>query len=200
MSSALKMAVVVALYLTPAIASGQIPSARTGDAIPRDMREIYDRGVQYLISKQTASGDFTGGEQGPGVTGMALMVLLASGEDEGQLEVLQGVPQRSGAGEARALKDAHALEVALRDRARELVVVEEWIRALLLAGVGLVTGVPVRRNVVVLVEQLSPAQHVPDARNCGGGRCTREREDGVVTTRARHGARRSGDDSPGEER
>jgi hypothetical protein len=63
-------------------ASGQLPSLRTGDAIPRDMREIYDRGVQYLVSKQSANGEWTGGgEQGPGVTGMALMVLLASGED-----------------------------------------------------------------------------------------------------------------------
>jgi hypothetical protein len=64
-----------------AVATAQLPAPRTGDAIPRDMREIYDRGVQYLISKQTERGDFTGGEQGPGVTGMALMVLLASGED-----------------------------------------------------------------------------------------------------------------------
>jgi hypothetical protein len=63
-------------------ASAQLPTTRTGDAIPRDMREIYDRGVQYLASKQAATGDWTGGgEQGPGVTGMALMVLLASGED-----------------------------------------------------------------------------------------------------------------------
>jgi hypothetical protein len=34
------------------------------------------------VSKQAPGGDWTGGgEQGPGVTGMALMVLLASGED-----------------------------------------------------------------------------------------------------------------------
>jgi hypothetical protein len=46
------------------------------------MREIYDRGLAYLVSKQNADGAWTGaGEQGPGVTGMALMVLLASGED-----------------------------------------------------------------------------------------------------------------------
>lgn len=68
--------------LTTGLASAQLPTTRTGDAIPRDMREIYDRGVQYLASKQSATGDWAGGgEQGPGVTGMALMVLLASGED-----------------------------------------------------------------------------------------------------------------------
>lgn len=63
-------------------ARAQLPTPRAGDAIPRDMREIYDRGIQFLISKQNTTGEFAGGgEQGPGVTGMALMVLLASGED-----------------------------------------------------------------------------------------------------------------------
>jgi hypothetical protein len=63
-------------------ARAQLPSSRSGDALPRDMREIYDRGVQFLASTQTEKGDWQGGgEQGPGVTGMALMVLLASGED-----------------------------------------------------------------------------------------------------------------------
>src|SRR6187399_2623275 len=68
--------------LCAASAVAQLPTPRTGDAIPRDMREIYDRGIQFLISKQNPTGEFAGGgEQGPGVTGMALMVLLASGED-----------------------------------------------------------------------------------------------------------------------
>ncbi|HMC10990.1 MAG TPA: squalene--hopene cyclase, partial [Pirellulaceae bacterium] len=76
----------VLLLLTFLLAGGQakaqLPTTRTGDAIPRDMREIYDRGVQYLVSKQLPGGEWTGGgDQGPGVTGMALMVLLASGED-----------------------------------------------------------------------------------------------------------------------
>jgi hypothetical protein len=63
-------------------AGAQLPSVRTGEAVPRDMREIYDRGLAYLVSKQQADGAWAGGgEQGPGVTGMALMVLLASGED-----------------------------------------------------------------------------------------------------------------------
>lgn len=60
---------------------GQLPQVRTGDAIPRDMREIYDRGLAYLVSKQNPDGAWTGGQDGPGTTGMALMVLLASGED-----------------------------------------------------------------------------------------------------------------------
>jgi hypothetical protein len=74
--------VVVSFALTASAARAQLPATRGGEAIPRDMREIYDRGLQYLASKQTDKGDWQdGGQQGPGVTGMALMVLLASGED-----------------------------------------------------------------------------------------------------------------------
>ncbi|MBI5759548.1 MAG: squalene--hopene cyclase [Planctomycetales bacterium] len=65
---------------TPAAA--QPPNARIGEAVPRDVREMYDRGLQYLATTQTATGDWTdGGQQGPGVTGLGLMVFLASGED-----------------------------------------------------------------------------------------------------------------------
>ncbi|MDB5335400.1 MAG: hypothetical protein JWN70_1019 [Planctomycetaceae bacterium] len=60
----------------------QLPSVRVSEAIPRDVREIYDRGLAYLVSTQSEDGSWAGhGENGPGVTGMALMVLLASGED-----------------------------------------------------------------------------------------------------------------------
>ena len=52
-----------------------------GDAVPRDVREIYDKGVAYLVKSQAKNGSWQGGHQGPGVTGMALMTMLASGED-----------------------------------------------------------------------------------------------------------------------
>jgi hypothetical protein len=77
-----KLAFLLVIALTACRASAQLPTTRTGEAVPRDIREVYDRGLQFLISKQSPGGDWTGGgEQGPGVTGMALMVLLASGED-----------------------------------------------------------------------------------------------------------------------
>src|SRR4029077_17998660 len=63
----------------PAIA--QVPGERYGEGVPRDVREMYDRGIQYLASTQTEGGDWTGGQQGPGCTGLALMTFLASGED-----------------------------------------------------------------------------------------------------------------------
>ncbi|HEV8063022.1 MAG TPA: prenyltransferase/squalene oxidase repeat-containing protein [Gemmataceae bacterium] len=63
------------------VANAQPPNARIGEAVPRDVRELYDKGLQYLLKTQTEKGDWTGGQDGPGVTGMGLMVFLASGED-----------------------------------------------------------------------------------------------------------------------
>jgi hypothetical protein len=62
-------------------AIAQVPGERYGEVVPRDVREMYDRGLQYLATTQTENGDWTGGQQGPGCTGLALMVFLASGED-----------------------------------------------------------------------------------------------------------------------
>ncbi|QDS99625.1 prenyltransferase/squalene oxidase repeat-containing protein [Adhaeretor mobilis] len=59
----------------------QLPNVRYGEVVPRDVREMYDRGLQYLATKQTAEGKWTGGYSGPGTTGMGVMVFLASGED-----------------------------------------------------------------------------------------------------------------------
>ena len=60
----------------------QPPNARIGEAVPRDVREIYDKGMEYLAKTQSDKGDWqSGGQQGPAVTGLCLMVFLASGED-----------------------------------------------------------------------------------------------------------------------
>ena len=64
-----------------AFVAAQPPTIRVGEVVPRDVREIYDRGLQYLASSQSETGEWSSGQQGPGVNGMALMVLLASGED-----------------------------------------------------------------------------------------------------------------------
>jgi hypothetical protein len=75
------LALVLTLFGTLVCANAQPPNARIGEAVPRDVREMYDKGLQYLAKTQSESGDWKGGNQGPGVTGMALMVFLASGED-----------------------------------------------------------------------------------------------------------------------
>lgn len=71
----------VVLGLVAGPVAAQPPNARIGEAVPRDVRELYDKGLQYLASTQTDKGDWPGGDQGPGITGLCLMVFLASGED-----------------------------------------------------------------------------------------------------------------------
>ncbi|MGH7140698.1 MAG: squalene--hopene cyclase, partial [Pirellulales bacterium] len=63
-------------------ARGQLPELRQGSAVPHEVREIYQRGLHYLAESQGPGGDWqSGGQNGPGVTGLCLMTLLASGED-----------------------------------------------------------------------------------------------------------------------
>ncbi|SFJ41561.1 prenyltransferase/squalene oxidase repeat-containing protein [Planctomicrobium piriforme] len=53
----------------------------TGDAIPRDVREMYDRGLQFLVKSQQENGSWIDQQGGAAGTGMAIMCFLASGED-----------------------------------------------------------------------------------------------------------------------
>jgi hypothetical protein len=62
-------------------AQAQLPTIRSGEVVPRDVRELYDRGLQYLATAQKEDGSWPGGDSGPGITGLAMMVFLASGED-----------------------------------------------------------------------------------------------------------------------
>jgi hypothetical protein len=73
---------IVFLLAAPAATTAQPPTRVTGEVVPRDVREMYDRGLQYLASSQSEDGTWTGGvDSGPGGTGIALMAFLASGED-----------------------------------------------------------------------------------------------------------------------
>jgi hypothetical protein len=65
----------------PARAQLPVPVEPHGEVVPRDVREMYDRGLQYLASTQTENGDWPDGQRGPGTTGLGLMAFLASGED-----------------------------------------------------------------------------------------------------------------------
>ncbi|HZW29459.1 MAG TPA: hypothetical protein VFF52_02065 [Isosphaeraceae bacterium] len=86
-------------------AVAQPPAVQSGAVVPRDVREIYDRGLKFLAASQSQDGTWDGGEpgpgmkqglenaaqadgswasggkQGPGVTALALLAFLASGED-----------------------------------------------------------------------------------------------------------------------
>ena len=83
----------------------QPPAVEPGLVVPRDVRLIYDRGLQFLAVSQSQDGAWnggkpgptmtqglenaaladgswaSGGKQGPGVTALALLAFLASGED-----------------------------------------------------------------------------------------------------------------------
>jgi hypothetical protein len=83
----------------------QAPAVQTGEVISRDVRQLYDRGLQFLAATQSPDGTWkagdpgpnmrqglegaagadgswaSAGKQGPGVTALALLAFLASGED-----------------------------------------------------------------------------------------------------------------------
>ena len=87
------------------LAVAQPPAIQPGEVVPHDVRQIYDRGLQFLAASQSQDGTWDGGEpgpamtqglenaaradgswasrgkQGPGVTALALLAFLASGED-----------------------------------------------------------------------------------------------------------------------
>ncbi len=69
-----------------AVSGGVSLSAREnlfhGDPIPPQVDAMYDRGVRYLLNTQTEAGNWPDAQgRGPGVVGMALMALMARGED-----------------------------------------------------------------------------------------------------------------------
>mgnify|MGYP005843270247 CR=1 FL=1 len=72
---------IAAMACWPTAAFAQVPTVRFGDPVPRDVRDLYDAGCRWLVKTQAADGAWPSPQQGPGVTGMAMMVLLASGED-----------------------------------------------------------------------------------------------------------------------
>ncbi len=53
-----------------------------GDVVPRDVRDMVERGLQYLMESQEESGGWRkASDPGSGTTGLALLAFLASGED-----------------------------------------------------------------------------------------------------------------------
>lgn len=70
-----------ALLCIASSSDAQTMQEHVGEVVPRDVREMYDRGLQYLVKTQTDEGDWHSAQQGPGITGMGLMAFLASGED-----------------------------------------------------------------------------------------------------------------------
>lgn len=61
----------------------QRENAVQGQAVSRDVRELYERGLGWLQNNQDATGRWksSSGESGPGVAGLATMAFLAYGDD-----------------------------------------------------------------------------------------------------------------------
>ena len=78
------IAVAIIVYLTVGLGvrcQAQSLEIHTGDPVPRDVRDMYDRGLQFLAANQDGEGCWPSGHRGAGVAGMGLMCFLASGED-----------------------------------------------------------------------------------------------------------------------
>lgn len=76
------LAALVVLTAVCRMAAAQSPTPRMGEAVPRDVRESYEKGMQYLAKTQAETGEWSADSQnGAAVTGMGVMVFLASGED-----------------------------------------------------------------------------------------------------------------------
>ena len=59
----------------------QDSALRYGTGVPAAVRIINDRGLRYLANTQMKDGGWSGAGSGPGVTGICVMALMASGED-----------------------------------------------------------------------------------------------------------------------
>jgi hypothetical protein len=75
------LVVAPSMVFAPSAVFAQGPLVKYGDPVPRDVRDMYDAGLRYLLKTQQPGGAWNDNQSGPGVTGMAMMVLLASGED-----------------------------------------------------------------------------------------------------------------------
>ena len=75
----------LAVFLVGTLAVGparaQLPNAMIGQSVHRDVREMYERGLQYLTTAQSDDGSWPGSHAGPGVNGLCMMTFLATGED-----------------------------------------------------------------------------------------------------------------------
>ena len=51
-----RIAILVVAATAAGIARGEGPLVKYGDPVPRDVREIYDAGIRYLLKLQVADG------------------------------------------------------------------------------------------------------------------------------------------------
>ena len=74
-------AIIASAFFASSACIAQDTQVRFGTDVPRDVEQIYERGLEWLATNQTKDGNWTGGDSGPGITGMCIMAFVASGED-----------------------------------------------------------------------------------------------------------------------
>jgi len=71
--------------LMASVVSGQELFIQRGEPVPLEVEKMYLKGLKFLSSQQSNEGGFAGrnsyGENGPGVTGLAVLAMLAHGDD-----------------------------------------------------------------------------------------------------------------------
>lgn len=67
---------------SPAVVVAPVATGDDNDPVSREVREMYDAGLAYLLQTQTENGTWaTGGEAGAGTTALGLLAFLGSGDD-----------------------------------------------------------------------------------------------------------------------
>ena len=80
MRKSIVTSVLLLLTLVPQCPA-QDAQVRFGTDVPRDVEQVYERGLEWLATNQTKAGNWEGGDSGPGITGMCIMAFVTSGED-----------------------------------------------------------------------------------------------------------------------
>jgi len=78
---ALRLTVVALVCCVSTNGFTQSVEIRGGDPVPRHVRDMYDRGLQFLVATQDNDGTWPSNHQGSGVTGLGLLCFLAAGDD-----------------------------------------------------------------------------------------------------------------------
>ena len=74
----------------------QPPVVQPDEVVPRDVRQIYDRGLQFLAASQSQDGTWDGGEPGPNMRQGLENAAQADGSWASGGKQGPGAPRRSG--------------------------------------------------------------------------------------------------------
>jgi len=75
------LAILTFAWVTHERAVAQDSAIRYGRGVPSAVRVINERSLKYLAATQQEDGSWSGGQSGPGITGICVMAFMASGED-----------------------------------------------------------------------------------------------------------------------